>query len=340
MRMTDTVTRYAQWEDVRFGPRRLCHGNFFVSDLRKSAAFYQRVCGLTVVFEEPGISAVFLSNGNSHHDIALMEVSDDARTGRDGQVQVPKGRGRTAKLNHLGFEMETESQLVSGYERAVAGGVRIHRTADHQISHSVYLFDPEGTYLELYADASRDWRAIYEEVGDQLLTGLWDPTATEPMADPHFDPAPVISQVDEAPLHPVRSARAALVVSDLERAVRFYRDVVGLTVLAGGTPDGVAVMGGALGLPDVSLLGARQNLRPGLHHFGLELGSVDHFDAAVARLDASGTPVVASVDAAWKRSIAIEDPDGMRLEFFVATDQPIPEVGGRIPSGSFDPFLV
>jgi catechol 2,3-dioxygenase len=335
--MTDTATRHEQWEAVRIRPRRLCHGNLFVNDLRRSAAFYQEVCGLTLVFEEPGISAVFLSNGNSHHDVALMEVSDQERIGRDGQVQVAKGRGRKAKLNHLGFEMETESQLVSAYERAVAAEIRIHRTADHQIAHSVYLFDPEGTYLEFYADAGRDWRAIYEEVGDRLLTGLWDPTETEPMGEPHYDPEPAITRVDDAPLHPVRSARAALVVSDLERALHFYRDVIGLTVLFGDADQGVAVLGGALGLPDLSLLRARADLPPGLHHFGLQLADIDELESAVGRLQQSGTSILARIDVPWKQSVVIGDPDGFRLEFFVPADHPVPD---QVQQGSFDPLLV
>ena len=73
------------WQGVRFGPRRLAHGNFFVRDVETSLDFYQRVCGLTLVFREPGIQAIFLSNGNSHHDVALMGISTEARIGRDGQ---------------------------------------------------------------------------------------------------------------------------------------------------------------------------------------------------------------------------------------------------------------
>lgn len=335
--MTDTVTRYDQWHGVRIRPRRLCHGNFFVRDLSRSSSFYRDVCGLSLVFEEPGISAVFLSNGNSHHDVALMEVSNAERVGRDGHIQVARGRGRAAKLNHLGFEMETEAELVSGYERAVTAGVRVHRTADHQIAHSVYLFDPEGNYLELYSDAGRDWRIIYQEVGGQLLTGLWDPTGSDPMEEPTYDSDPVIGRVETAPLHPVRSARAALVVADLDRAVHFYRDVVGLSVLAGDGGEHVAVLGGALGLPDVTLVAARDDLHAGLHHFGLELDGLDELEKADRRLRGAGVPVVANIETAWKQSLVIEDPDGTRLEFFVATDHPVPDL---LPSGAFDPLLV
>lgn len=49
--------------------------------MEDSVDFYLNVCGLTLVFREPGIQTVLLSNGDSHHDIALMGVSAEARIG-------------------------------------------------------------------------------------------------------------------------------------------------------------------------------------------------------------------------------------------------------------------
>jgi catechol 2,3-dioxygenase len=311
------------WQGVRFGPRRLAHGNFFVRDVKTSLDFYQRVCGLTLVFREPGIQAVFLSNGNSHHDVALMGISTEARIGRDGQVQVPRGRGTAPGLNHLGFEMATEADLVAAYQRAVAAGLPLHRTADHQIAHSVYLFDPEGNYLEMYADASRDWRGIYRRVGDELLTGIWDPEAASPNAEPLYDPAPSYQRVADAVLHPIRTSRATFAVRDLPRAIGFYTEAAGLTVLRGGAEDGYAILGGQLGGPDIGLIAAGGDISPGLHHFGLQLAD-DELEAAHRRLASLGIPVVLETDSPAKRSLVIIDPDGVRLEFFVPGTDPIP----------------
>jgi catechol 2,3-dioxygenase len=326
--MSTQLAQPQAWDGIRFGPRRLAHGNFFVSNLEASADFYQRVCGLTLVFREPGIQAVFLSNGNSHHDVALMGVSKLARYGRDGQVQVPQGRGTAPGLNHLGFEMATEAALVAAYQRAVAAGLPLHRTADHQIAHSVYLFDPEGNYLEMYSDASRDWRGIYKAVGDELLTGVWDPNGRAPNEEPLYDPDPDYTRVAAAPLHPIRSARATFAVRDLPRAISFYTEVVGLRLRLGGEADGYAVLGGGLGGPDIGLLAVRDGMKAGLHHFGLELGE-DELAEAKARLAANGVPVQHEFDTPAKRSIVITDPDGLQLEFFIPGAQPIPSgLGG------------
>lgn len=332
--MGTQLARPQSWEGIRFGPRRLAHGNFFVREVEASLDFYQRVCGLTLVFREPGINAVFLSNGNSHHDVALMGISSEARTGRDGQVQVPRGRGTAPGLNHLGFEMATEAVLVEAYRRAVAAGLPLHRTADHQIAHSVYLFDPEGNYLEMYADASRDWRGIYRAAADQLLTGVWDPESSPPNEEPLYDPDPAYARVEAAMLHPIRTSRATLAVRDLPRAVDFYTMVIGLQVLAGGRDSGYAVLGGDLGGPDIGLIPADDDTQPGLHHFGLQLGE-DELAAARDRLAAQGVPVLLHLDTQTKHSVVIADPDGIRLEFFVPRADVVDGSLGAGPEGAY-----
>jgi catechol 2,3-dioxygenase len=312
-----------------FGPRRLAHVNLFASDLDRSTAFYTEVCGLDVVFEEPGISAVFLSNGTSHHDLALMEITEGERIGRDGNVQVSRGRGREAGLNHLGFEMASEAALVDGIHDVRKQGIRLHRTVDHQISHSAYLFDPDGTYLEFYADSTDDWRVTYAENAGQLITGVWDPDATTADERARYAPAPTITVVSEAALQPVRTARASLVVADLPAALAFYTGALGLTVLRAG-PFG-AVLGGALGLPDVTLL---QGTDVGLAHFGLELRDPDELAAGLARVRAAGVPVLHEEDSPYKRSLVLTDPDGIRVEFLV------PGEGSPADPAATTPFAV
>src|SRR6266851_5100237 len=117
---------------VEIAPQRLGHLNLFVTDYEKSGQFYSNVCGFREVFREPAISMIFMSNGNTHHDLGLMEITTGERIGKGGHVQVAPGKGRTAGLNHLGFEMQTEEQLVQAYRRAKSKAIKINRTTDHQ----------------------------------------------------------------------------------------------------------------------------------------------------------------------------------------------------------------
>ena len=121
-------------------PRRLGHGNLVVGDIGRSMDFYINVCGLEEVFREADINAGFVSNGNTHHDMGLVQPRQ-----RDN---VPQGWGMQAGLNHLAFEVENEADLVDGWRRAQEAGVPINATRDHQISHSIYLFDPDGNRVE------------------------------------------------------------------------------------------------------------------------------------------------------------------------------------------------
>jgi catechol 2,3-dioxygenase len=320
--MTMTTTDLQRYSAVRFAPRRLCHGNFFVTDLDRSVAFYRDVCGLNVVFEEPGISAVFFSNGNSHHDIALEQVQRAARIGRDGQVQVPEGWAATAGLNHLGWEMATEAELVAAHSRAAATGLPLHRTADHQISRSVYLWDAEHNYLEIYADAARDWRAVYAEVGDELLTGNWDPMAQPCATEARYDADPAIQRVEDALAHPLRTARATMVVGDLDLETGFYHDVVGLEILA-HLPGHHTILGGGQGRVDLTLVQTDGTLPRGLHHFALELPDAVELAETRKRLEAAGIALVADIASPSKTSLIIDDPDGAHIELLVPTDRPV-----------------
>jgi catechol 2,3-dioxygenase len=198
----------------------------------------------------------------------------------------------------------------------------------------VYLFDPEGNYLEMYADATRDWRGIYRAVGDQLLTGVWDPDAAQPNQEPLFDPNPDYARVEAAMLHPIHTSRATFAVRDLPRAIAFYAEVVGLRLLAGGADREFAVLGGDLGGPDIGLIRARGDIEPGLHHFGLQLGE-DELTEAQDRLAAHNVPVLLQISTPAKRSIVITDPDGMRLEFFVPGAGPLPDNPVPGPEGAY-----
>lgn len=293
-----------------FRPRRLAHVNLFVADLGRSVDFYTRVGGLDVVFEEPGIAAVFLSNGSSHHDLALMEVTEGERVGRDGHVQVSRGRGREPGLNHLGWEMASEAALVEAIRAAQDAGVRLHRTVDHQISRSAYLFDPDGTYLEFYADDAQDWRTTYEVNTGALITGAWDPFGAPADPAPRYAAEPAITVLPDSALHPVRTARATLAVGDLDRAVRFHTEVGGLAVLHRGPAE--AVLGGALGLPDLTLVQGDGGQPAGLVSFGLELAGPDELAAGRSRARTAGAPVVGDGE-----SLVLADPDGVHVEFLV-----------------------
>jgi catechol 2,3-dioxygenase len=124
-----------------------------VSDAERSLAFYRDVLGLTEVARMPvgDRSMVFLSTGSNHHDIALLEVGPDARRPARSDIG----------LFHVAFKIgEDLDTLRDAKAHLEASGVDIAMLADHTVSQSIYLDDPDGNQVELFVDDDPAiWRA-------------------------------------------------------------------------------------------------------------------------------------------------------------------------------------
>lgn len=114
---------------------------------------------------------------------------------------------------------------------------------------------------------------------------------------------------------------AAFTVSDLDRAVRFYTDVLGFQQIAEFGPrkllsNGHMILG--LGVSaERSAAGARfDENRIGLDHLSFSVGSRDDLAQAVAVLDAHGVPHGEVTDLAdfGISILAFRDPDNIQLE--------------------------
>ena len=306
-----------------FKPRRLGHANLFVGDLEKSVDFYSNVAGIQLVRREPGIEAAFHSNGNTHHDVGLIQCKNGARIGIGGYVQPSSFRGQYPGLNHFGWEMNSEAELVAAVRRAEAVGVKIVNYANHQISHSAYVPDPESNYHEFYADTVEDWRTIFNLEREELVSEQWDWTRNVPGRPPIHPPADERS-VPGAIFHPRRINHATLAVADLDRASQFFRFVGGMTVTSGG--DGTAAVHSSASPLDLVLVSSKLGLEPGL--VGISFVVID--DTALARSQQSaarGQLVLAATESDAKRSVVVRDPDGLLVEFYSprVASQPLPD---------------
>jgi catechol-2,3-dioxygenase len=136
--------------------KELGHIVLYVRNVQRSAAFYRDVLGFRMAVEPDDLAfpaAMFSSpSGRTHHELLLIEVGDDA-------PGPPSGRHHG--LYHFGLKIgDSDEELRQALERLQEEGVRVVGTADHTVTHSVYILDPDGNEIELYVDVPGvDWRS-------------------------------------------------------------------------------------------------------------------------------------------------------------------------------------
>jgi len=148
------------------------HVHLKVSDLDRAVKFYRDALGFEVQ-QYYGRSAAFLSAGGYHHHIGLNTWESR------GGPPPPHG---TTGLYHFAILYPSRRELARALKRLIDFGARIDGAADHGVSEAIYLRDPDGNGIEIYADRDpADWprepsgelRMVTEPLDfDSLMTEL------------------------------------------------------------------------------------------------------------------------------------------------------------------------
>ena len=287
-----------------FSPRRIGHVNFWTRNHEEVAEFYRKVVGVDEVYRRPAVPAIFMSNGNTYHDLAFVDI--------DG----PRGAGRSPGMHHFSLELENERDLVDGYHRAKDAGFTFDVTLSADVAKSCYGDDPDGNRFEVYADVKPDWRA--QRTGVVPAGNVkWIPGETEPLDASFYPVDPEILVLSDAVFRPKRISHVVLVARDYPATVTHYTALAGLRPLAGGIDERYAVLGGTLREETLTLLRSEGRRQPGLHHFGMELPDENEFEAAKARLASSGLVAAFEIDHPTRRSLYLRDPNDQLIQFHV-----------------------
>jgi catechol 2,3-dioxygenase len=180
-----------------------------VADLDRSLDYYRRAVGLEVR-ERSGARA---SLGAGGRELVVLVVEPGARP----------PRGFTG-LYHFALLLPRRRELAAWLAHAVRDRVPLDGLADHFVSEALYLSDPDGHGIEIYWDRPREH---------------WEGQVAARMTTERLDVDDLIRELDDSRGEPFDGLPADSVmghvhlkVSDVPAAVRFYRDGLGLGLMA------------------------------------------------------------------------------------------------------------
>jgi catechol 2,3-dioxygenase len=203
--------------ELTLGPVRL-----EVADLARSLDYYQQVVGLRPL-ERTGPRATLAAQ---HDSTPLVELNE-----RRGAIPVPR-RGRLG-LYHFALLLPERAQLGRFLAHLAATGVH-PGMSDHLVSEALYLTDPDGLGIEVYADRPRS--AWHVDGGTIAM-------ATDPLNVEDLLAATESTPWSGAPAG-TRMGHVHLHVGDLDQASEFFHAGLGLDRVVLGFPGALFLSAG------------------------------------------------------------------------------------------------
>ena len=180
-----------------------------VRDLESVARFYREVVGLELIERTP--EGALLGAGG----IGFLELLHRP----DALPRDPAAAG----LYHTAFLLPSRADLGRWLAHAASLGARLDGAADHLVSEAVYLHDPEGNGIEIYADRpSAEWRWVDGKV--VMANARLDTIGLRALANGPWPGAPAGTRIGHVHLQ----------VGDIAKAKRFYADLLGFEVTREG----------------------------------------------------------------------------------------------------------
>jgi catechol 2,3-dioxygenase len=271
---------------------RLGAAELIVTDLDRALAFYTGPLGLQVHRRADGEAAL----GAGDEDVLMLVEERSAASA-----------GRHAGLYHVALLYPSRAELARAVARLARTRTPIQGASDHKTHEAVYLSDPDGNGLELAADRPREqWPSVQETYSggpqpldlEGLVAGAQETATVEPGL-----------AVGHVHLH----------VGDVERALVFYRDVLGFDLIAHLGSAAFVSAGGyhhhvGLNVWRGEGVPAVPPGRVGLRAWTALLPSAEDVDAVAARAQDAG----ATVHREAMGGVVISDPWDIAVRFAAA----------------------
>lgn len=201
-----------------------------VRDASEALSFYEGKFGLHTVKEgvdsEDGLELTGLRASGADRDLLRVKTDPSARAASIS----------SAGLYHFAILVPSRKSLGHALYSLNRAGVSFEGFADHTVSESLYLQDPERNGIEIYADRGKETWKKFMELGTRSSAGgmeewmamnrpldidslIADASGTDSTAQAVFPAATVMGHMH-------------LKVTDLSRSVNFYSNRLGLDITA------------------------------------------------------------------------------------------------------------
>lgn len=269
-----------------------------VSDLPRSADFYERVLGLPLTGRDE--HSAQLGHDRAHPTLVLEDIASP--------TPLPPG---ASGLFHVAWLHPSRAALAESVQRVARARWPFEGASDHGVSEALYLSDPDGLGIEIYADRPREqWERAADGHGVRMVTLPLD-------LDDLLAQFPGEAAASVAPDASV--GHVHLKVADVPRTADFYRDALGLEQRAEMPSAAFLAAGGYhhhVGLNSWQSQGAAPapDSAPGLRLIEFELGDADALDA-LERTLAQARRVEDRSPQRADGALSLRDPDGQLLSF-------------------------
>lgn len=283
------------------------HVHLRVADLDRALAFYRDALGFREAWRG-GQTVMLSADGGYPFALGLTATADP-----------PEAPRRRCGLYHAAFLLPGRAALGRLLRRLMEREVTLDGASDHLVSEALYLRDPEGNGVELYADRPREQ---WDRHGDEIEMDTRPLDLRDLLAAGGDRSAPAAEGTRLGHMH--------LRVSDLGRAEAFYHGALGFDVVVRRYPGALFLSAGGYhhhlgtnvwagqGIPPAATSG------PGLWYFTVAVPARAGLDAAAARLASHGSVPGPIADCGPCLGAGVADLDGI-LVLLTADHSPLPE---------------
>ena len=285
-----------------------------VSNIDRSLEFYEKVLGFTNV-DKPTNERALLSVAEHPYLVELLQAKDEVDIGYN-KASIPPPPPLRAGLYHFAILLPERKYLADMLQNLTEkrSEIRFDGLADHLVSESIYIRDPDNIGIEIYCDRpSMQWEWHSSQVRmatDRLDTEdlLNESTASEWTKMP---PKTVIGHVH---LH----------VRNLTKAMKFYREALGLNLTA-FYPGAYFFAAGRYHHHIATNIWLGTGIQPaspdrvGLNHFGIKLPNKEQYEKTVEQLRHYNieTPLPKHVQSKGSsKSVFLRDTDGITIRLY------------------------